>query len=156
MKKLFNKKISQAFMFDIFIKLKSNGKNFSECIGPILNEIEQNKEYNNLEIIKVIKQQYQTTNDSVTNILEKDNEKLFSIFMTLFEDTNTSSLKIQDYHLLFAIYCWGLKDNNIQYIRNQLEETKIQTHINDCGSKYLSFLETSHKNFEFQKEMNKI
>ena len=143
-------------MFDIFIKLKSNGKNFSECIGPILNEIEQNKEYNNLEIIKVIKQQYQTTNDSVTNILEKDNEKLFSIFMTLFEDTNTSSLKIQDYHLLFAIYCWGLKDNNIQYIRNQLEETKIQTHINDCGSKYLSFLETSHKNFEFQKEMNKI
>ena len=141
-------------MFDIFIKLKSNNKNFSECIGPILNEIEQNKEYEDLEIIKVIKQQYQTKNDSVTNILEVDNQS--SIFMTLFEDTNTSSLKIEDYHLLFAIYCWGLKDNNIQYIRNQLEETTIQTQINRYRNKCLSFLETSHKNFEFQKGMNKI
>lgn len=143
-------------MFKIFKKLKSNNNNFSECIEPILNEIEQNKEYNNLEIIKVIKLQRQTNNDSVTNILEEDNQRLFSIFMTLFEDTNTSSLKIEDYHLLFAIYCWGLKDNNIQHIRNQLEETEIQTQINGGANKCLLFLETSHKNFEFQKEMNKI
>ena len=129
-----------------YYKLKNNLKlDFTKCIEIILDdEIRKNEQYKDLEIVQIINSR--TGNSTATDIT--DNER--QIFVKYFEKSMSSQM-IDDDQLLFVIYCWVLNDKHLQRIMEHLE-SKIENNFDN----FLSFLERSINEFEFQTEMYKI
>ena len=128
-----------------YYNLKNNLKlDFTKCIKRILDEIRKNEQYKDLEIVQIINSR--AANNTTTDIT--DNE--YKIFVKYFEKSMSSQI-IDDDQLLFVICCWVLNNKNLQCIMKQLE-SQIKNNFNN----FLSFLERSINEFEFQTGMYKI